>query len=223
MTIDPNDKASLLKRYSERLAELGPTIAALGWSKPKHKLRYKILLDYWYQQPVSRPLRVLDFGCGFGDLFGYAKDRQLPIEYTGLDINPDLIKVAREKYPSARFLCVDVFEQPPKEEYDVVLSSGVHNFRMADNKKFIEHTFDLFDRLSTVGFAVNFLSNRVNFRNEENYYAVPEEVLSTTLLHTSRVVLRHDYMPFEFTVFADKRNAIDEGLTVYRPFVPDCG
>lgn len=222
MTIEPREKADLLKRYSDRLAQLGPTIATLGWSKPKHKLRYKILLDYWLIEKITRPLRVLDFGCGFGDLFGLARDLQMPIDYTGLDINPDLIKVACERYPSARFICVDLFEQTFDEQFDVVLSSGVHNFRFLDNRKFAESTFQLFDRLSIMGFAANFLSNRVNFQREQNFYTSPEDILSLALQYSPRVTLRHDYMPFEFSIFVDKRSEIDEGLTVFRPFVETC-
>jgi SAM-dependent methyltransferase len=223
LTIEPDEKAALLKRYSDRLAQQGPTIGALGWTKPKHKLRYRILLEYWLANPPTPPLRVLDFGCGFGDLFGYARDRGLPIDYTGLDINIDLIRVARERYPACRFLCKDLFEETLEERFDVILSSGVHNFGLSDNRGFVERSFELFDRLSTVGFAANFLSNRVNFRNEQNCYSAPEDILSLALRHSSRVTLRHDYMPFEFTVFVDKRNAMHDELTVFLPYVEDCG
>jgi Methyltransferase domain len=220
--MEPDEKAALLKRYSDRLAQHGPTIAALGWTKPKHTLRYRILLEYWLSQPLTQPLRILDFGCGFGDLFGYAHGRELPIDYTGLDINADLIGVARERYPSARFLCMDLFADSLDERFDIVLSSGVHNYRLSDNQAFVERSFELFDRLSILGFAANFLSTRVNFRNEQNHYSAPEDVLSLALRYTSRVALRHDYMPFEFTIFADKRNEMHEKLTVFLPFVEDC-
>ena len=222
MTIDPHEKLSLLKLYSDRLAQYGPTIAALGWTKPKARLRFRVLLEYWLSTPPARPLRVLDFGCGFGDLFGYAQDRNVPIDYTGLDINSDLIRVARKRYPTARFLCADIFEQPLDEKFDIVLSSGAHNYLLSNNLKFIERSFELFRDMSEFGFAVNFLSDRVNYRNEQNYYSAPETILSLALRYTSRVTLRHDYMPFEFTVFVDKRAEIDENLNVFLPFVADC-
>jgi SAM-dependent methyltransferase len=222
LIMNADEKAALLKRYSDRLAKYGPTIEALGWNKPKHKLRFKILLEYWLRNPSPQNLRVLDFGCGFGDLFGYAQEHQLKIDYTGLDINPDLIDVARQKNPAVRFLCHDPFEQPLDEKFDVVLSSGVHNYQLKDNRKFTEQCFEWFDHHSTLGFSVNFLSNHVNIRNEQNYYSAPEEMLALAMRYSSRVVIRHDYMPFEFTVVVDKRNDIDEKLTVYLPFAPDC-
>jgi SAM-dependent methyltransferase len=220
VTLDRQEKAELLKRYSERLAQHGPTIAALGWTKPKHNLRYRILLEYWL--PAERPLRVLDFGCGFGDLYGYAVRQGIELDYTGLDINADLIRVAQDRYPNARFICRDAFTESFDEQFDVVLASGVHNFRVADNAEFNKESFELFNRLSVFGFAVNFLSNRVNFEAKDIYYASPEEILGLTMQFTSRAALRHDYMPFEFTVFADKRNKFDPDLTVFLPFVKDC-
>jgi hypothetical protein len=117
---------------------------------------------------------------------------------------------------------MDLFEEALDEKFDIVLSSGVHNFHLSDEQGFVERSFGLFDRLSTVGFAANFLSNRVNFRNEQNCYSAPEEILSLALRHSSRVMLRHDYMPFEFTVLVDKRDEMHPELTVFLPFVEDC-
>jgi SAM-dependent methyltransferase len=220
--MDTNDKAALLKRYSDRLAQLGATDAALGWTKSKQKLRYRILLQYWLAQPAPTPLSILDFGCGFGDFYGYAREQGVRLDYTGLDINEDLLEVARRRYPGARFVCRDLFEQPLAQTFDVVLSCGVHNHRLKDNRGFAERSFELFERISRCGFAVNFLSSRITFQHADNHYSAPEEILALGLRHSSRVSLRHDYMPFEFTVFVDKRNAMDEKLTVFLPFVADC-
>jgi SAM-dependent methyltransferase len=217
-----HEKAALLKRYSDRLAQMGPTRDALGWNKPKHNLRYRVLLEYWLAGSMVRPLRILDFGCGFGDLFGYARDRGVMLEYTGLDINEDLIRVARDRYPQSRFLCRDLFETDLDERFDVVLASGVHNFRLSNNQEFVERCFEVFDGLADFGFAANFLSNRVNFQNDDNFYFAPEDILSLAMRYSPRVMLRHDYMPFEFTVFVDKRSATDERLTVFLPFIEDC-
>jgi SAM-dependent methyltransferase len=211
-----------LRRYSNRLAQHGATDAALGWTKSKQKLRYRVLLEYWLAQPPPSPMRVLDFGCGFGDLYGYARERGMQLDYTGLDINEDLVAVARRRYPGVRFLCLDLFEQPLAEPFDIVLSCGVHNYRLADNRAFLDRTFALFDRMARLGFAVNFLSNRFTFQNSDNHYSAPEEIMALALRHSPRVSLRHDYMPFEFTVFVDKRNASDEELTVFLPFLEDC-
>jgi len=217
-----DEKKHLLQRYSRRLQRYGPTPEALGWSKPKQNLRYRILLEYWSNAKISAAPHVLDFGCGFGDLFGYARAHNLQINYTGLDINPDLIAVARERYPEARFLPSGVELEKLNEKFDVVVASGIHNYRVSDNMSYINETMKLFNRIARVGFSINFLSSKVNFRREENYYASPEEILVAAFQYSSRVVVRHDYMPFEFTVYVDKRSKFDPELTVFDSFVDDC-
>ena len=56
-----------------------------------------------------------------------------------------------------------------------------------------------------MGFAVNFLSSAADFVRKENYHTDADRVLRLALQYSRRVLLRHDYMPFEFTVFVDKR------------------
>ncbi len=54
--------------------------------------------------------RVLDAGCGFG-----ASCLLMPagVRYVGIDISPDLIEVARERYPGAEFVVGDLSQLPP--------------------------------------------------------------------------------------------------------------
>ena len=222
MPTDAENQA-IRELYSTRVRERGAVPAALGWNKPKHRLRYAILAGHWELAGRHRPARLLDFGCGFGDLYGWLRAQDLEVAYTGLDINRDLVDIARGRYPAARFVCTDCpGELLESGAFDLVMSSGVHNHRLADNAGFIRETFALFDRVAVEGFSLNFLSNRVNFERPENYYADPAGVLGIGLGYTRRVVLRHDYMPFEFTVHVDKRVAADTDLNVFEPYVAEC-
>ena len=47
--------------------------------------------------------RVLDLGCGIGDLYPYLLERFENIDYTGIDIVPELVAYADQKYPKAKF------------------------------------------------------------------------------------------------------------------------
>src|SRR5262245_23494284 len=106
--MSPEEKAETIERYSRRLRRFGATPAALGWTKPKQRLRYRILLDYWLSTMTTQPIKLLDFGCGFGDLLGYACEHGVALDYVGVDINEDLIAVARQRYPQGRFICRDL-------------------------------------------------------------------------------------------------------------------
>ncbi|TDH38329.1 class I SAM-dependent methyltransferase [Pseudohoeflea suaedae] len=210
--------------YAARLAETGYSPETLGWTKPKHRLRYKILVDYWFggPDPLDGSASLLDFGCGFGDLAVYCAARGLDVDYHGIDLSEDLVAAGRRVFPHLDLEAGSPIEDGLDRVYDVIVSSGAHNYALTDNEAYIRRTFELFDASSRCGFAINFLSDRVNHRNAGNYYASPAWVLDLALSHSRRVEIRHDYMPFEFTVFVDKRSDFGD-LTVFAPFEADCG
>jgi SAM-dependent methyltransferase len=68
--------------------------------------------------------RVLDIGCGPGDLL----DALPPVDYLGIDVSERYISAARGRYGDrARFLCVDAREADLRDEdpYDLVLAVGL--------------------------------------------------------------------------------------------------
>jgi SAM-dependent methyltransferase len=209
------EKQRILTAYSERLAQYGYSPRTLGWPKGRHRLRYFILLSQW---PLAGA-EILDFGCGFGDLYAYCREQGLEVDYEGMDINPDLIAEGLRQHPSARLLVRDALRDGLDRDYDYVFSSGVHNIRLADNWHFIEASFELFARHARRGFAVNFLSDKVDYRLEHAYHANPGRVLELAYRFSNRVTLRNDYMPFEFTVFVDKGEAFDPEIAVYDDFL----
>lgn len=52
----------------------------------------------------DKPMRVVDVGCGCGDtlrrVHAWARTRGVPVRLTGIDLNPDAIRAAREATPS---------------------------------------------------------------------------------------------------------------------------
>ena len=58
--------------------------------------------------PSSEPLRVVDVGCGDGDMLrridAWAAKRGVPVALTGIDLNPNAIRAAREATPPAQHI-----------------------------------------------------------------------------------------------------------------------
>jgi SAM-dependent methyltransferase len=207
-----------IRRYNERLEKYGISELALGWGeKGRAKLRYEILTSCWDFNNTS----ILDFGCGFGDMYQYIFEKGIrDFKYTGIDINQMFIDIAIEKYgKNAEFLVKNLLEDEIKDKFDFVLSSGVFNFKLENNIKFIEDSFEKFNELSIKGFAVNFLSNKVEYQYDYTYHANPSTILDIAYKYSKNVILRNDYMPYEFTIFVNKYSQIDSTYTVYKEYV----
>jgi len=58
--------------------------------------------------PLERGQRVLDLGCGVGEIAG--RLRQLGAEVVGVDANEELLSAARLGYPDVCFNCADIRE-----------------------------------------------------------------------------------------------------------------
>jgi SAM-dependent methyltransferase len=206
----------VLERYTRRLATLGPVPEALGWTKNRHVLRYHVLLEPWRLTTE----RLLDFGCGFGDMYAYCREQYPGVRYEGIDLNPALVAIGRERYPDAGLSARNVLSDGLDGRWDVIVASGVFNYRLADNWRFVETMFELFAKHADTGFAANFLSDRVDFRLDDTFHADPVRLLALAYRYSNRVILRNDYMPFEFTVYVDLRREFDRDHVVYPEFLP---
>ena len=71
--------------------------------------------------------RVLDVGCGRGDLLCWFRSQGVPVENLyGVDLLPDRIEKARQLLPGATFQCANAEElEFPPETFDLVACSTV--------------------------------------------------------------------------------------------------
>src|SRR5438552_9389189 len=119
--------------------------------------------------PLKRQ-RILDFGCGFGDLYGFLQEEGIKADYLGVDINETLIRAGLGKYPNARLQVLDVISAGFPEGFDYIFASGVFNFHLPDNWGFIQKIFALAAQAAKRGFAANFLSAQASIRYADSYY-----------------------------------------------------
>jgi SAM-dependent methyltransferase len=84
--------------------------------------------------PLTAPLRVVDVGCGYGDTLrkidSWATSHGIPVSLTGIDLNPDAIRAAREANPTTRriecgikWVVGDALSDAATGEIDVVINS----------------------------------------------------------------------------------------------------
>ena len=113
---------------------------------------YQQLLRRQYAFWVPPGLRVLEVGCGLGDLLAAVK----PARGVGLDFSPTMITLARQRHPELEFQVADAAEFSTTEQFDYILLSDLVND--------LPDVQSVFERLQTVAhprtrLVVSFFNN----------------------------------------------------------------
>jgi len=193
------DNGRNVRIYSERVAQHGYDVRALGWgSRESQSERFAVLSEVGKLSGTS----VLDVGCGLGDLYAWMRRKRVRVRYTGLDITPAMVDKARARFPRTQFHVCDVLDPlQPVGAHDYVLSSGIFTHRGGTAFEFLEAMVRRMFDLSKHALAFNCLSGWAEEKERGEYHADPLRVVSMCRKLTPRVVLRHDYHPRDFTVY----------------------
>lgn len=97
---------------------------AAGWSQRKGwGGYYHRRLSQMYRFIIPPGMKVLELGCGQGDLLFDVK----PGRGTGVDFSPEMIRGAKQKYPHLSFFCSDIATINLHELFDYIILSDVVN------------------------------------------------------------------------------------------------
>ena len=153
--------------------------------------------------------RVLDVGCGFGDLLEFFMQRGIRPVYTGLDVCKPMIQRCQERFQGdvAHFICADVLEHEPGQHFDYVVASGLFGLDTEGARDRIRPTLERLFGWSRIGTAVNFLSANYPRPVDGRIYVEPGKALEAALALTPAVRLDHSYLPNDFTLHLYKTPA----------------
>ena len=84
---------------------------------------YQSQLVHYYTLMVPPGLRVIEIGCGPGNLLAALK----PSEGVGVDFSEEMIQKASQRYPQLRFILADAHELSLDEKFDVIVLSDLVN------------------------------------------------------------------------------------------------
>lgn len=191
-----------IEEHYRRLFQLyGDSYKSAQWSdRLTQNKRFKVLCDI----ENLNGKKILDFGCGTGDLATFLKEENINVQYTGVDLVDELLECARKKHPEFSFGKLEQFED---QKFDYILISGVFNNKIDDNRKFYENTLKKLSNQANKGIAFNLLSNYVDYYDENLFYENPENVFKYAKTLTPYVMIRNEYqlkeniIPFEFTTY----------------------
>lgn len=88
---------------------------------------------------ISPNAKVLDIGCANGTLLDMLSHK-VPLQGTGLDISPEMTKIAKQLHPEFEFISGTAQNLPfPEQSYDVMIcSASFHHF--PDPAHFLKET-----------------------------------------------------------------------------------
>ena len=69
---------------------------------------------------VGAGMDVLDVACGTGVMFPYYLDRKVA-SVTGIDISPEMAKIAQSKFPEVKVICGDVETTEFERQFDAIM------------------------------------------------------------------------------------------------------
>lgn len=215
--MNEKDKQETILRYTKRYKEFGYSEEALGWSRNKNDFRFQHLVSEW--QSELNGAEIGDFGCGFGDFYKFLSanpDFKSAI-YTGIDINEELITEARKQHPGINFWVGDLSKDKINQQFDFVFSSGVFNHKLSasDEYEFILDSMNAIRKITRKGFAINFLSDKVEYKLEHTFHSNPSKILEMCYGFSNNVILKNDCMPFEFTIFVRLDKKVDASKVIY--------
>lgn len=102
---------SVIKEFFDRIAPL--------WDNEPicEKQILDIILD---NAGITEETDVLDIGCGTGVLFPYYLERNVN-SITAVDLSPEMVKIAKTKFPQTEVICGDAENITFDRQFDVVM------------------------------------------------------------------------------------------------------
>ncbi|MEM3143587.1 MAG: class I SAM-dependent methyltransferase [Candidatus Nitrosotenuis sp.] len=198
---------AILEHYTELYYKHGVHPAAIGWPKGRQNIRFQVMTEIGNMKNS----KILDVGCGFGDLLSFFKFKKIRVNYTGVDINPIFVKIAKQRHPKAIFQVRDIEKERFRDKFDWVFAVGTTN--MAGSHEYITNLLTEMLRIAKKGVAMDFMSTYVDFKRPKSFHASPERVFQIGKKLSKRVVVRHDYLPFEFCIYIYKNDILMENQT----------
>jgi SAM-dependent methyltransferase len=210
--MDANDDAAYaagceqLRGYWDHRAQNSQTdCERVEWSRRAQCMRFEAFV-------IEHDLRgksVLDVGCGVGDFWQHLHKRGLDCEYLGVDLSSEMIRRARERFPGVAFQCCDLLTWQPEKPFDYAVAFGIHNIRVDGGRQVLQALTPRQFELCRTAAHVSLLTDRYEGFAPHIQAWRAEEVLTMALGITPYVVLRHDYLPNDFSVTLYRRPLID--------------
>ena len=204
----------VLRFYDGLIDENFHDARTVGWRSAQTQRRnFAALADIFAKETGS--FSVFDVGCGLADLSEYLQEVQPAARYSGCDIHPGMIALARLQHPGVAVEERNILENPPEERYDYVVASWTFSHRAVPDNVWTNYVHEMMEamfRMARRGIAVVFLSTFADIQEAGDYHQDPSEILRFAQRELSPLAeVRHSFSPWTFAIFV-YRSPAGEGL-----------
>lgn len=197
------------KKFWNNLAKKnGEDIKTLSWP---NKERQELSFEAFVNNVNLNGSKILDIGCGFGDLFHYFKKKNINVDYQGIDISEEIINIAKRKKENKTIINnIKVFnfldDAYKIDNIDFVIICGTFNCNYGNNWDFIINTIDKAFKICNKGVIFNLITTYVDYKEDYLYYTNPGKIIEQCKKYTSYVNIINDYNKYEYLVAMYKNN-----------------
>jgi len=195
----------IVDRHRDSLTRHGYHPNALYWStREVQEICFEVLAAIGIEDGDS----LLDVGCGFGDFKGWFERQGGALDYTGIDLSPDLLAEAEVRNPGGRFFCGELFDMDSvKSGFDWVILSGSLNELLHDEGDYARRVIERMYALCRKGVAFNLLDAR-HLRVHDLQTHMPDEMLAWCRGLCPASVMRDAYLKNNFTIYMPRDSTI---------------
>ncbi len=185
-------RTEIFNHYKDNFNKNLPNDRLLDWeSREAQFARFKILKDVMVLNGLSGQ-SLLDVGCGTADLYDYLTDSGITVNYTGVDILPEMTEAARKQHPDLNLVCADIFKDNVfHNKFDIVYSSGIFNIDLGNNYEFLPQAILRFVSLSDKYVVFNLLAD-TSLDKESGYFyfnkSKVEEILQNLGISNRQII-----------------------------------
>ena len=201
MTESTNVLDAVRSYYEGRLQEFGAVARGVDWNSTESQARrFGELVP---ADALGSTTSLLDYGCGYGALLPYLRDRGWSGLYCGYDVSPSMTAAARQLHSDV----AEFIDEAPTRRFERTVASGLFNVRLHFDDdvwhSYITTALDMMWELTTGAMAFNMLTSHsdVERRRRDLYYGDPGRYLNHCLARYSRHARsHHGYGLYEFTI-----------------------
>lgn len=184
--------------YTAAIKKHGESSRGVHWNSTfSQEKRFEVLLSCIDDAGFS----IVDAGCGFGDLYGYLQKNNISFHsYTGLDLSPSMVQIAKEKTGCKIFECDICRANLPQADY-YICSGAMNILSRFDTYLFIRNCYEA----CTKGFVFNLLMGKDDSLVYNHFYPGELQALFDEL--GAEVTVKQGYLEHDFTVLMKKEKA----------------